>query len=157
MLVLHAAFRERCLVLWGESSTAGRIRAEAGVHPFSASYEQLADALESVGLKVARVEAVSNEVLLPSLDAMPMRSSPLLGREAQGKKAVALRPWWVETVSLRAPAALELLCRTTTGKEMLAPGVMAGADLAYWAAAMRFAGALVARQQFLARGLCGAR
>lgn len=148
MLVLHAAFRERSLVLWGESSIAGRVRAEAGVHPFSASYEQLADALESIGLKVPRVEAVSNEVLLPSLDAMPVRSSPLLGKEAQGKKAVALRPWWVETLSLRAPAALELLC-LTTGKEMLETGVMAGADLAYWAAAMNFAGALVARQQFL--------
>ena len=77
-----------------------------------------------------------------------MPSSPLLGKQAQGKKAPDLRPWQVETLSLRAPAALELLC-LVTGKEMLQPGVMAGVDLAYWAAAMRFAGALVARQHFL--------
>ena len=148
MLVIHAGFRERCLVLWGESSIGDRVPAEPGVHPFSASYEQLADTLESIGVKVPRVEAVSNEVLLPSFDRMPVPSSPLLGREAQGKKAADLRPWQVETLSLRAAAALEFLC-LATGKEMLQPGVMAGVDLAYWAAAMRFAGALVARQQFL--------
>ena len=88
MLVIHAGFRERCLVLWGESSIGDRVPAEPGVHPFSASYEQLADALESISVKVPRVEAVSDEVLLPSFDRMPVPSSPLLGREAQGKKAI---------------------------------------------------------------------
>src|SRR5947209_878268 len=148
MLVIHAGFRERCLVLWGESSIGDRVPDEPGVHPFSASYEQLADTLESISVKVPRVEAVTNEVLLPSFDRMPVPSSPLLGREAQGKKPVDLRPWQVETLSLRPATALELLC-FTTGKEILQPGVMAGVDLAYWAAAMRFAGALVASQQFL--------
>ena len=148
MLVIHAGFRERCLVLWGESSIGDRVPAEPGMHPFSASYEQLADTLESIGVKVPRVEAVSNEVLLPSFDRMPVPSNPLLGRESPGKKAADLRPWQVETLSLRAAAALEFLC-LATGKEMLEPGVMAGVDLAYWAAAMRFAGALVPRQQFL--------
>jgi hypothetical protein len=148
MLVIHAGFRERCLIVWGESPIGDRVPAEPGVHPFSASYEQLADTLESISVKVPRVEAVSNEVLLPSFDRMPVPSSPLLAREAQGKKVADLRPWQVETLSLRAAAALEFLY-LTTGREMLQPGVMAGVDLAYWAAAMRFAGALVARQQFL--------
>jgi hypothetical protein len=92
MLVIHAGFRERCLVLWGELSISDCVPAEPGVHPFSASYEQLADTLESISVKVPRVEAVSDEVLLPSFDKMPVPSSPLLGREAQGKKAAALRP-----------------------------------------------------------------
>ena len=148
MLVIHAGFRERCLVLWGESSIDDRVPAEPGVHPFSARYEQLAETLEKISVKVPRVEAVSNEVLLPSFDRMPVPSSPLLGKEAQGKKAVDLRPWQVETLSLQAAAALEFLCLGTE-KEMLEPGVMAGVDLAYWATAMRFAGSLVARQQFL--------
>lgn len=148
MLVIHAGFREACLVLWGESSIGDRVPAEPGGHPFSTSYEQLADTLESISVKVPRVEAVSDEVLLPSFDRMPVPSSPLLGREVQGKKAADLRPWQVETLSLRAAAALEFLC-LVTGKEMLQSGVMVGVDLAYWAAAMRFAGALVARQQFL--------
>jgi hypothetical protein len=84
MLVIHAGFRERCLVLWGESSIGDRVPAEPGVHPFSASYEQLADTLENISVKVPRVEAVSNEVLLPSFDRMPVPSSPLLGPR---------RPW----------------------------------------------------------------
>src|SRR4051794_30109608 len=125
MLVIHAGFREPCLVLWGESSMDGRVPAEAGVHPFGASYQQLADTLESIGLGVPRAEAVSEEVLLPSFDAMPVPSIPLLRREPQRKKAVDLRPWQVETLSLRAAAALELLCRAS-GKEMLQPGVMTG-------------------------------
>ena len=56
MLVIHAGFRERCLVLWGESSIGDRVPAEPGVHPFSASYEQLADTLESISVKVPRLE-----------------------------------------------------------------------------------------------------
>src|SRR5438270_4514133 len=137
MLVIHAGFRERCLVLWGESSI-GEVPVEPGVHPFSATYEQLADTLESVSVKVPRVESVSNEVLMPSCDRMPVPSTPLLGREAQGKKATELQPWQVETLSLRAAAALEFLC-LTTGKQTLQPGVMIGTDLAYWPASMRVA------------------
>ena len=95
--------------------------------------------LSSISVKTPRVEAASNEVLLPSVDRMPVPSSPLLGREAQGKMAADLRPWQVETLSLRPSAALEFLCFATR-KEMLQPGVMAGVDLAYSAAAMRFAG-----------------
>ena len=148
MFVIHAGFLDRCLVLWGESSIGDGIPARPGVHPFSASYEQLAEILESISVKAPRVEVVSHEVLLPSFDKTPVPSSPLLGTEVHGKKASDLRSWQVETLSLRPAAALEFLC-LTAGKEMLQPGVMAGVDLAYWAAAMRFAGALVARQQFL--------
>ena len=35
------------------------------------------------------------------------------------------------------------------GKEVLAPGVVIGKDLAFWAAALRFAGSLATRQRFL--------
>jgi SNF2 family DNA or RNA helicase len=56
--------------------------------------------------------------------------------------------WNVSTLELEATAALEFLCQCA-GKDVLQPGIIAGTDLAYWAAAMRFAGALVARQQFL--------
>jgi hypothetical protein len=35
------------------------------------------------------------------------------------------------------------------GKQVLAPGVIVAQDLVFWTTAMRFAGALVARQQFL--------
>ncbi|MBM3323387.1 hypothetical protein FJY69_07930 [candidate division WOR-3 bacterium] len=50
--------------------------------------------------------------------------------------------------ALEPEQALDLLCRCL-GPPMLAPAVMCGTDLKYWAEALRFAGALVARQQFL--------
>jgi SNF2 family DNA or RNA helicase len=44
--------------------------------------------------------------------------------------------------------AVNLLC-ACLGKKVLAPGVIIGDDLAFWAEALRFAGSLVARQQYL--------
>ena len=44
--------------------------------------------------------------------------------------------------------AVELLC-ASIGKRTLAAGVIVGADLAYWVEALRLAGSMVARQQFL--------
>ncbi|MFZ5452119.1 MAG: DEAD/DEAH box helicase [Thermodesulfobacteriota bacterium] len=41
-----------------------------------------------------------------------------------------------------------MLC-ACVGKELLAPGVIIGKDLAFWAQALRFAGSLAARQRFL--------
>ncbi|MBI3325378.1 MAG: hypothetical protein HYZ81_01560, partial [Nitrospinae bacterium] len=43
---------------------------------------------------------------------------------------------------------IKLFC-ASVGKQTLAPGVIIGKDLAFWVVAMRFAGALVARQRFL--------
>lgn len=51
-------------------------------------------------------------------------------------------------IPLSEEQTLELLC-ACVGKQTLASGVVVGGDLTFWAAAMRFAGALVARQQFL--------
>jgi len=59
-----------------------------------------------------------------------------------------LAPWTVTAFRLTIERALEVLC-ACVGKETVAPGVIVGKDLAFWAAAMRFAGALVARQQFI--------
>ena len=59
-----------------------------------------------------------------------------------------LRPWLISTLGLSPGRAIGLLC-ACVGKQTLAPGIVVGADLAYWATAMRFAGAMVARQQFL--------
>ena len=52
--------------------------------------------------------------------------------------------------------AIELLA-ACAGKQVLKPGVVVSADLAWWAAALRFALALVAREQFLPGLDCEAR
>src|SRR2546427_122866 len=50
----------------------------------------------------------------------------------------------------RVPPAQSIdLLRACAGRDTLAPGVVVGATLAFWSWALRFAGALVAREQFL--------
>jgi SNF2 family DNA or RNA helicase len=61
---------------------------------------------------------------------------------------VRLAPWRVTALALDVGAAVELLC-SCAGKEILAPGLVIGSDLAWWTSAMRFAAAVVARQQFV--------
>jgi hypothetical protein len=43
--------------------------------------------------------------------------------------------------------AIDLLC-ACVGRDLLAPGIVVGKDLAYAATALRLAGSLVARQQY---------
>jgi SNF2 family DNA or RNA helicase len=59
-----------------------------------------------------------------------------------------LAPWEVTALALPIEQALELLC-SSAGEETLSQGVVVGADLAFWAQAVRFAGSIVARQTFL--------
>ena len=54
----------------------------------------------------------------------------------------------VTVLPLTPAQVVEVLC-ACAGKPMLAPGVIVGKDVLFWATVMRFAGALVARQQFL--------
>jgi hypothetical protein len=54
----------------------------------------------------------------------------------------------VAALPLSLPESVDLLC-TSVGRQTLAPGVVVGRDLAFAAAALRFAGALVARQQYV--------
>ncbi|HUK90736.1 MAG TPA: DEAD/DEAH box helicase, partial [Blastocatellia bacterium] len=71
------------------------------------------------------------------------------GRAVAGKShQPRILPWQVTVISIPVSAAFDLFC-ACPGKQTLAPGVVIGADLTYWAAATRFAGAIVAREQFL--------
>ena len=95
---------------------------------------------------------------LPAVDNRPVPSSPLIadlpvafagqtGPPDSSQKA-ALAPWKVTALRLSSEQAVDLLC-ACADKQTLAPGVVVGKDLTFWATAMRFAGALVAQQQFL--------
>lgn len=148
MLALHAGFRTRSLIVWGESSGDGPTRqSKSGVHPFEAAAKTLRDALAALGVRVSSGNLEDTDVWLPTLGKRPSPSNPVIGEIATGPAAKLAR-WRVTTVLLEPASAIELLCRCVD-KELLMPGIIAGADLIYWAAAMRFAGGLVARQQFL--------
>ncbi len=77
-----------------------------------------------------------------------MPSSPLIAELPDSSASPALCPWAVTALALSIEAVVGLLCMTA-GKVTLAPGIIIGPDLAFWARALRFAGALVARQQYL--------
>ena len=70
------------------------------------------------------------------------------GSTPRSRAKVALVPWTVRALLLVPGEAIELLC-ACVGRQTLAPGVVVGRDLAFWAQALRFGGALVARQQYL--------
>jgi SNF2 family DNA or RNA helicase len=148
MLALHAGFRMRSLIVWAESSEDGnRRQSKRGVHPFEAGAAQLAEALHALGAKDS-ADFTNAEVWLPSAGKRPLPSNPVIAESAGGERGVKLAKWRVTTAALAPGNALDLLCNCA-GRDLLAPGILAGADLLYWAAAMRFAAALVARHQFL--------
>jgi len=85
---------------------------------------------------------------LPSSETAPVPSSGLILADEPSAGAVALRPWLLSAIALPWPLAIEFLC-ASAGRRTLAPGLVVGPDLEYWALALRFAAALVARQHFL--------
>ena len=58
-------------------------------------------------------------------------------------------PWRITACPLTDDEAVTFLC-ACVGKQTVAAGVIVGADLAWWSRALRFAGSLMARQQYLA-------
>jgi hypothetical protein len=85
---------------------------------------------------------------LPSNEQGALPSSPLLTERPEDQGAVRVAPWEVPALVLTTEQAVAVLVagidRTTW-----APGMVVGKTLTYWATVLRFAGALVARQQYL--------
>jgi SNF2 Helicase protein len=136
MLSLHAGFRARRLLVWLES------------HPvFDAGRQALAQVLSDAGIASHGTTVETTAIWLPSVGRTPVPSSPLIG-EIPGNRAIHVARSTVNTIALEPSTAVEFLCYCAN-KEMWGPGILVGPDLVWWTAAMRFAGALVARQQFL--------
>jgi SNF2 family DNA or RNA helicase len=87
-------------------------------------------------------------IWLPTLDNKPLASSPLIAESPSASARSGLAAWSITVIPLRIVETMDLLC-ACVGRETLANGVIIGSDLAFWVTAMRFAGALVARQRFL--------
>jgi SNF2 family DNA or RNA helicase len=168
MILLHASLRDDRLVLWGEtpaepvSVTPARSRRKAApavpaspvLLPYDAGADGLTCALESEAF--AAVPAPRNLkgrfedafVWLPTVGHDPCASHPLIAPPVDAASEARLLPWRVTGLPLSANEAVDLLC-ACVGKTTLGAGVQTGSSLAFWVAAMRFAGALVAREQFV--------
>ena len=160
MIILHAGFLDQRLLLWGESPArvpAGptqqrgrKSKASAPDLPTDAGAIGLAASLEQAGVPVQGRQKRAGSVIawLPTKGDRPVPSSPLVAESADSSGPLALSPWTVAVLPLASEDAVSLLC-ASVGKQTLAPGVIVGRDLAFWARAVRFAAALVVRQQYL--------
>ncbi len=161
MIVLHAGVEGGAFLLWGEvpldrEGTPPERKGRRGSAqtspplPYDAGADRLVEALGEGGLgsipKGERPEAVT--VWLPTINGTPVASSPLIAEFPASRTKPILRPWKVTGLRLPIQKAIEVLA-ACADRPMLAPGVLVGKDLSFWATAMRFAGALVAGQQFL--------
>lgn len=156
MIILHAGLIEGRLLLWGEKTVPvpsparrGRNRAPRFL-PFAAGIDDLAAVLSALLSDWQRPRRGSQPAYLwlPTVQRQPVASSPLIAEPPAADGAAVLAAWLVPVLSLTPEQAVEFLA-ACLDQTSLAPGVLLGATLGYWATALRFAGALAAREQFL--------
>jgi SNF2 family DNA or RNA helicase len=85
---------------------------------------------------------------LPTRAGQAIPSSPVIVEQPPGRGTAELCPWNVTTYRMEWSEAVDLFCACSR-KKVIAPGVIVGEDLAFWFDALRFAGSVIARQQYL--------
>ncbi|HWH68939.1 MAG TPA: SNF2 helicase-associated domain-containing protein, partial [Candidatus Sulfotelmatobacter sp.] len=159
MIVLHGTLLGREFYLWGETSEAASALTKRGrkaklptapALPFGATAQVLTAALRErfPSFGVAVHEPTSLIAWLPVAGTHPAASSPLIAPPPEPGIALSLGAWTVSALRL-SPAGLIELLGACLLQETLAPGLVAGKDLNFWAQALRLASALATRQQFL--------
>ncbi len=161
MIILHAGYCDGRLILWAESPPDGRPRARRRPgrppkvprpqpSPYDAGAAALAAALTEggTGLTLDWQQAATAVAWLPSTGGRPAATNALVDEAPDPAAEMGLAPWRVTAFTPPVGDWMTLLC-VCVGKQTLAPGIVVGYDLRYWATAMRLGGALVARQQFL--------
>lgn len=155
MIVLHAGVFEGQLLLWGETpfnpdapprrKQRRKENLPAEVYPYDAGKEGLQAALAEAGMDFSgKGQPFAPMVAwLPTGSKTPLPSSPLIAEPPEPPGQITFAPWAVTGLPLSPRQALEFLC-ACMGKQALASGIVIGKDLGFWAAAVRFAGSLVA-------------
>ena len=77
-----------------------------------------------------------------------MASSALIAEPVDPRKRLNVAPWTVPAHRLSVAEAVELVCGCVN-RQTLALGIVVGNDLGFAVHALRFAGALVARQRYI--------
>ncbi|MDI9393959.1 MAG: DEAD/DEAH box helicase [Euryarchaeota archaeon] len=157
MIILHAGRVGKQFFLWGESPSENEIplvrrgrkpkNPIVKPYPYDSGFENLSSTLELLGIN-GRKMAEKINVWVPTVGGIPLPSSPLVAEIPDSKAEPSLAPWTVHAYPLETEEAILLLC-TCMGKRVLAPGIISGNDLLWWADALKFAGSLVAGQKYL--------
>ncbi|MBZ0255163.1 ATP-dependent helicase, partial [bacterium] len=118
--------------------------------PYDAGHKQLLQAFDDVGcsFKIKKRDKRQAVAWLPTKGKQPIASNPLVDAPPASRHKIKIAPWTVSALVLDREQTITLLCHVA-GKTRIAPGALAGNDLAYWSIVMRYAGSLTARQQFL--------
>jgi len=162
MLILHASFNADRLYLWGERSldsewtngppskrktTSGR---RPNRQPFDPGTAFLSSGLSEMGLTQPTKTQKSGTLIvwLPTQDERPIPSSPLIAEIPEPSGRADLQPWATAVIPLEVNQWPVFLGQCA-GREVLGPGLIPGKDLSFWVEALRYAGALVTRQNFL--------
>jgi len=158
MIILHAGRFGKQFFLWGESPVEKEIPVvrrgrkpksqAAKPYPYDSGVENLSSALELLLGSANRKKTEKINFWIPTIGGNPVPSSPLVAEIPDSKAEPALAPWTVHAYPLETEETIVLLC-ACMGKRVLAPGIISGNDLLWWADALKFAGSLVAGQKYL--------
>jgi SNF2 family DNA or RNA helicase len=162
MIVIHAAFHEDRMFIWGEASAESHQSKRSGPpktrqakgtgarYLFEASSQHIASVLcEAVPrFKPRQKSFLHLAAWLPTRGDMPVPSSSLIAVSRTSRAKIKLKPWLVTAYGLGWGETVDFLCASSR-KRVLVAGVIIGDDVAFWSEALRFAGSLVARQHYL--------
>ena len=155
MIILHGAFLEDRIFVWGEApveskkpGAAGRRRKAPRPLPCDAGFDAVARVVKSLpaSIKLTRRREDHVTAWLPTQGDIPLPSSTLIGEMPDGEGEIEIVPWIVSGFFLTPSECLELF---SAGLARSVHGLIAGRDFSFWTRALRVAGSLVTRQRYL--------
>ena len=153
MIIIHAGEIDGALFLWGEMSleeASARPKRPGRSHAFAADPDLLVDALmlATEKYKLAQENLAQVAVWLPSRGRNPLPSSRILGEPKASRAKLRIAKWDITAYRLSQEDSIHFLS-ACIGQRILGTGVILGDDLERWGEALRLAGSIVSRQQFL--------
>ncbi len=157
MIILHASYSDHQLHIWGEKpvddlegASKNKGKKTPALFPYDAGEDTLKEILSETlfDRSIRRQDGVMRTLWLPTSGQTAIASSPLLSKNPVAHRDVRFEAWKVSTLTLPLEGTIGFLA-AFVGKELLTTGVMGGNDITFWTRVMRFAGGLVARQEYL--------
>ncbi|MBM3766309.1 MAG: DEAD/DEAH box helicase [Acidobacteria bacterium] len=160
MLILHAGVHDGFFTIWLEASADHRQdngaakqgkpqRGGPPDYPYGAPPALLREVLNSLPYcgELAKLKMQRAVLWAPSAPDAPLASSALIAEHPE-YEALTIAPWSIASMQLGPKETVDFLA-ATFGQRLVRPGLMVGPDVTFWIHALRFAGGMVARQQFL--------
>ncbi|MCF0248260.1 MAG: hypothetical protein HUJ86_06615, partial [Synergistes sp.] len=158
MLILHTAFEEDYIYLWGECSfeEPPQVSEKDGrtFLPWGAGISELRSALKVCGVRSGRKSTPEDawivSLLLPSRGGIPIPSSPMLGDIPESDEPAVLSPFFVESTILSFDEFSKLVrVIRESGEKLPFPGIIFGSDLKFMCRAFEYAAVLVQRGNYI--------